>query len=245
VALAAAVTARELDDVAALAARDRLRSLLTTMREPYLHAASRVAIAITSAIGDDLEGAVREAAAGLSELRGQDEPFWTAMALVSLGSIEIALGRYEDALSHLREMSDLANRLSDARFVAAAQVSLGSLALARGQLDEALGELDRGLDLNLALSNTRNVSLGLAAIAQLAFAEGDPERSALLAAAAEAARRRAGLRAWPAMRKGQAELAAQVRQALGDERFDELSAAGARLSQREAVAAVKSERDVS
>jgi hypothetical protein len=47
------------------------------------------------------------------------------------------------------------------------------------------------------------------------------------------------------MRKGQAELTAQVRQALGDERFDELSAAGARLSQREAAAAVKSPRDVS
>jgi predicted ATPase len=245
VLLAAAVTARELDDAAALAARDRLRSLLNTIREPYLHAASQVAMAITSGVADELDDAVREAAAGLSELRGQDEPFWTAMALVSLGSIESALGRYDDALSHLRELNDLANRFSDARFVAAAQVSLGSLDLARGQLDMASEELDRGLDLNLALSNTRNVSLGLAAIAQLAFAEGNPERSALLAAAAEAARRRAGLRAWPAMRKGQAELAAQVRQALGDERFDELSAAGARLSQREAAAAVKSPRDVS
>jgi predicted ATPase len=244
VALAAAVTARELDDAAALGARDRLRSLLKTMREPYLHAASRVAMAITSAIGGDVEGAFGEAAAGLSELRGQDEPFWTVMALVSLGSIEIALGRYEDALSHLREMSDVANRLSDARFVAAAQLSLGSLALARGQLDEAFEELDKGLDLNLALSNTRNVSVSLGAIAQLAFAEGDPERSALLAGAAEGARRRAGLRAWPTMREGQAELAGQVRQALGDERFDELSAAGARLSQREAAAVAKSPRGV-
>jgi predicted ATPase len=243
VLLAAAVMARELDDPAALAARDRLRSLLKTIDEPYLHAASQVAMAITSGVADNLDDAVREAAAGLSELRGQDEPFWTAMALVSLGSIESALGRYDDALSHLRELSDLANRFSDARFVAAAQVSLGSLDLARGRLDEAFEELVRGLDLNLALSNTRNVSLSLAAIAQLAFAEGDPERSALLAAAAEAARRRAGLRAWPAMRKGQAELADQVRHAVGDERFDQLSAAGARLSQREAAAAVKSPRD--
>jgi predicted ATPase len=243
VLLAAAVTARELDDAAALAARDRLRSLLKTIREPYLHAASQVAMAITSGVADDLDDAVRDAAAGLSELRGQDEPFWTAMALVSLGSIESALGRYDDALSHLRELNDLANRFNDARFVAAAQVSLGSLALARGQLDEAFEELDRGLDLNLALSNTRNVSIGLAAMAQLAFAEGNPERSALLAGAAEGARRRAGLRAWPTMRKGQAELAAQVRHALGDRRYDELSAAGARLSQREAAAAVRSPHD--
>jgi predicted ATPase len=244
VALAAAVTARELDDVAAFGARDRLRSLLDTVREPYLHAASRIAVAITSAVGGDLDGAVREAAAGLSELRGQDEPFWTTMALVSLGTIETALGRYEEAFSHLREMSDLANRFGDARFVAAAQVALGSLSLAQGRLDEAFEELDKSLDLNLALSNTRNVSVGLAAIAQLAFAEGDPERSALLAGAAEGARRRAGLRAWPVMREGQAGLAAQIRQALGDERFNELSAVGSRLSQREAVAVVNRPRGV-
>jgi predicted ATPase len=242
VALAAAVTARELDDVAALDARDRLRSLLNTIREPYLHAASHVAIAITSAIGADLDGSLREAAAGLSELRGQDEPFWTTMALVSLGTVETALGRYDEAFSHLHEMSDLANRFGDARFVAAAQVSLGSLSLARGRLAQAFEELDKSLDLNLALSNTRNVSLGLAAIAQLAFAEGDPERSAMLAGAAEGARQRAGLRAWPVMREAQAELAAQIRQTLGDERFDELSAAGARLSQREAAAVVRSPR---
>jgi predicted ATPase len=242
VLLAAAVTARELDDTAALAARDRLRSLLKTIREPYLHAVAQVAITVTSAISGDLEGAERQATAGLTELRGQDEPFWTAMALISLGTLEIALGRYDEALSHLREMSDLAERFSATRLAAAAQLQLGSLALVRGRLDEASEVLDKALDLNLAISNTRNVSVGLAAIAQLAFAEGDPERSALLGGAAEGVRRRAGLREWPTMRKGQADLATQVRQALGDQRFDELSTVGARLSQREATARVHSQR---
>jgi tetratricopeptide (TPR) repeat protein len=139
-------------------------------------------------------------------------------------------------------MNDLAERFSDARLVAAAQLQLGSLALAQGRLDEASELLDKALDRNLAISNTRNVSVSLAAIAQLAFAQGDPERSALLGGAAEGVRRRAGLREWPTMRTGQAELAAQVRQTLGAERFNELSAAGARLSQREAAAAVKSPR---
>jgi predicted ATPase len=242
VLLAAAVTARELDDPAALAARDRLRSLLKTIRQPYLHAVSRVAMAITSGIAGDLDDALREAAGGLTELRDQNEPFWTVMALVTLGTIDTAVGRYDDALSHLREMDELAERFSDARLVAAAQLQLGSLALAQGRLDDASALLAKGLDRNLAISNTRNVSVSLAAIAQLAFAEGDPERSALLGGAAEGVRRRAGLREWPAMRIGQADLATQVRQALGDERFNELFAAGARLSQREAAAAVNSPR---
>jgi tetratricopeptide (TPR) repeat protein len=242
--LAAVVTARELDDDAAVAACERLRPLLDTIADAYLHAVAELVIGLTLAITGDLDGALRHGDSSLAELRGQDEPLWTALALVQLGSLETALGRYDDALSHLREMSDIAEQLGNARLIAAARVQLGILALARGRLDEALGLLEKALDLSLAIHSTRNVSLSLGAAAQLAFAKGNAEQSALLAAAAEGVRRRAGLRPWPTLKQEEAELAAQVRQALGAERFDELSAAGARLSQREAVAAVKDSRDV-
>jgi Domain of unknown function (DUF4062) len=53
--------------------------------------------------------------------------------------------------------------------------------------------------------------------ARLAFARADPGRAALLAGAAEGLRRRAGLRAWPMLRRGEAQLVAEVRQALGEE----------------------------
>jgi hypothetical protein len=68
---------------------------------------------------------------------------------------------------------------------------------------------------------------------------GDPQRAALVAAATEGMRRRAGLRTWPILRRGEADLVAQVRQALGNDRFDQVFATGARLTQREAVAAVR------
>ena len=55
-------------------------------------------------------------------------------------------------------------------------------------------------------------------------------------------RRRVGLRSLVVLRQGEAELVAQVRQALGADRFEELFAAGARLSQQEAVAAVRDRR---
>ena len=55
--------------------------------------------------------------------------------------------------------------------------------------------------------------------------------------------RRVGLRAWPLLRRDEAELVAQVRQALGADRFDQPYAAGSRLSQQEAVAAVRDRRD--
>ncbi|HEX7267697.1 MAG TPA: tetratricopeptide repeat protein, partial [Streptosporangiaceae bacterium] len=237
---AAAVTAREVgDDAAALAARESLGPLLETIQDPYLHAVSELAMAWTAAITGDLDSALRETAVSLKELRGQDEPLWTAAALVTLGALETAVGRYDDALRHLSEMRDLAERSGNARLTAASRVQLGTLAVMRGRPDEARALLDEALDMSLAIHITRNVTLILGAFAQLALVEGDPERAALLAGAAEGLQRRAGLRAWPMLRRGETELAAQIRQALGADRFDHVYAAGARLNQRQAVAAAR------
>jgi hypothetical protein len=103
------------------------------------------------------------------------------------------------------------------------------------------GGRSRALELSLAAHSTRSVTLCLAAFARLAFVEGDPQRAALLAGAAEGLRRRVGLRAWPLLRRDEADLVAQVRQALGADRFDQPYAAGSRLSQQEAVAAVRAQ----
>ena len=80
------------------------------------------------------------------------------------------------------------------------------------------------------------------AYAWLAFADGDPERAALLEGAAEGLRRRVGLRAWPHLRRAEADLVAQVRQRLGAARFDQVFAAGSGLSQQQAVAIVRDQR---
>jgi hypothetical protein len=85
------------------------------------------------------------------------------------------------------------------------------------------------------------VTLCLTAFARLAFVEGDPQRAARLVGAADGLRRRVGLRPWPLLRQDEAELV-EVRRALGADRFGQLSAAGSRLSQQEAVAAVRDRR---
>jgi tetratricopeptide (TPR) repeat protein len=236
----ALVTAREVgDDPAALAARQHLAPLLEGINDPYLHAASQLALAWTSPIVGDLDGALREASASLEEFQGQDEPLGTTSAGLTLGSVETTVGRYDDALRHLREARDLAAQLDNAWLAATSQVLLGTLALVQGRLQEAWALLDEGLDLSLAAHSTQLVTLCLAVVARLAFVEDDPERASLLAGAAEGLRRRVGLRAWPSHRGAEAELMAQVRQALGADRFDELFATGARLNQRQAAAAVR------
>jgi hypothetical protein len=175
----------------------------------------------------------------LEQLRGQGEPFWTAVAASTAGVEEMAEGRYDDALRHLTEVRDLGERFDNAGLTAASRMLLGTLAIVRGRPGEARALLDEGLDLSLAARTTRNVTLCLAAFALLAFVEGDPERAALVAGAAEGLRRRAALGVWPLLRRGEAALVAQVRLALGPDRFEEVFAAGARLTQREAVAAAR------
>jgi tetratricopeptide (TPR) repeat protein len=233
------------DDQAALAARERLGPLLDGIVDPFLHAACQLVMAWISGITGDFDGALREASASLEQLRGQDEPFWTALAAYSAGLVEMTVGRHDDALRHLTEARDLAARFDNPWIASASRVYLGTLAVAQGRPEEARGLLDEGLELSLAAHSTRSVTLCLAAFARLALVEGDPQRAALLAGAAEGLRRRAGLQAWPLRRREEAELAAEVRQALGADRFGQLSAAGARLTQQQAVAAVRDRRGAS
>jgi ATP/maltotriose-dependent transcriptional regulator MalT len=199
-------------------------------------------MAWTLAITGDFDGALREAAVALEELRGQDEPVFTAMVAFTVSSLETALGRYDDALGHLREARDLAERSGAAWLAAGSRVQLAILAVLQGSQDEARALLDEALDLSLAARSTTYVTLCLSGYAQLAFADGDPQRAARLEGAAEGLRRRVGLSAWPHLRKVEAELVAQVRQRMGTGHFDQAFSAGSALTQREAVAIVRDQR---
>jgi tetratricopeptide (TPR) repeat protein len=232
------------DDEGALAAGRRLEPLLPGIKAPTLRAASQLAMAWCVPITGDFDGALHAAAESLEQLRGLDEPFFTALAVGSVGTLEEIFARYDDALGHLREAHDLGDRFGSTWLAAWSQVQLGRLSVLRGDLRQARPLLDEALDLSLAARSTSGLTLCLAAYAQLASAEGDPGRAALLAGAAEGLRRRPGLRVWPTLRYGEAELVAQVRQALGAERFDQAFSAGSGLAQRDAVAIVRDQRGI-
>jgi predicted ATPase len=230
------------DDTAALAARQRLAPLLAGTSDPFLHAVSQLAVAWTLPITGDLDKALRETEVALEELRGQDEPFFTAMAALSAGILETELGRYDDAQHRLDEARDLAEGSGGTWITAGSRMQLGIVDILRGRPDQARPLLDEALDLSLATRSTPFVTLCLSAYAWLAFADGDPERAARLQGAAEGLRQRFGLPAWPHLRPAQAKLAAQVRQRLGADQFDQAFSAGSGLTQREAVAIVRDQR---
>jgi len=237
----ATATANELhDDPAALAASQDLAPLLANIDDSHLCTLSHLIIAMTLPISGDFDGALQGVLASLGELRKQDEPYWTAVAALGAGYMETAAGRYSEALDHAREAGELAERFGYSWLAAWSRIQLGTLDVLQGRLEQAGKSLNEALDLSLAIYVTRNVTLCLIAFARLALAEGQPERAALLAGAVAGLRTRAAMGAWPMLRRPEAELVSQVREELGGHRFDEVHETGARLGQREAVAAARS-----
>ena len=193
-AWAAAVLAVDTgDDAAALAGRERLAPLLAGIQDPFLHAASQLAMAWAMPVTGDFDAALRETLVSLEEFHGQDEPFVTAMTAFTAGSLETGLGRYDNALQHLREARDLAELCGGDWLAAGSRVQLAILHVLSDSLSEARPLLNEALDQSLAARSTPFVILCLAAYAWLAFAEGDPERAARLEGAAQGLRQRVGL----------------------------------------------------
>ena len=178
----------------------------------------------------------------VGEFRDQDEPYWTAVAVLNVGSVQAAIGRHDDAVHQWNQARDLADRFGYHWLAASSRVQLGTLAALRGRLDQAQTLLDEALDLSLATRSTSLVTLCLAAHARLALGQGDLEQTALLEGAADGLRRRVGLRAWPMLRPTEGELMTRLRQALGADRLDQVFSAGSRLNQQQAVAAVQNRR---
>jgi tetratricopeptide (TPR) repeat protein len=112
-------------------------------------------MAWASTVAGDSGGAIRQALVLVAELRGQEEPYWTAVAVLTVGYIEKAVGPYDDALRHLSEARDQAERFGYAWLATWSRVQLGTLAMARGRLDDAAALLDEGLAASLAVYSTR------------------------------------------------------------------------------------------
>jgi predicted ATPase len=239
---AAAVVALETgDDDVTSTVVESLEPLLQEIDDPYLEAVSRLVMSWWSAIAYDFERGALEASASLTLFRRLDEPLWIPVALLTLGSLETAVGRYDDAALHLTEVDDRAERVGNSWLTISARVQLGMLEIARARFDDARAMLTEALDLSMAAQHAPSLALCLAAFADLAFAEGDAERAALLVGATDGLRRRAGLRVWGSARR-EDERVAQIREALGTDRFDEAFAAGSRLNQEDAVNAVRDRR---
>jgi predicted ATPase len=237
-----AVTAVEVgDDDGALAAVEGLERLEGRIDDPYLESAAQLAISWILPILGDFDGALRAAATALDGFRQQNEPFM-AFAALTVGLVEMTLGRDDAARAHLTAVNQLGGQFDNDWLESTARSQLASLAVRTGRLDDARALLVESLDASKDTEpSTPILTFALVASVQLALAEGDPLRAAMALGAADGLRRRAGLRAWPSMRPSEAELATRVADETNDSDFEAAFAAGSELSHREAVALVRGE----
>jgi hypothetical protein len=241
--LISAVTAVEVgDDDGAIAAVEAIEQLDGRVDDPYVESAAQLANSWILPIVDDLDGALRAAVTALSGFREQDDPF-TAWAALTVGLLEMALGLHDAAREHLGEAIELGGGLGNQWLESGARTQLASLAVRSGRLEEARVHLAASVDRRKgnALS-AQTVSFSLVAYAQLALADRDGGRAAMALGAADGLRQRAGLRAWPSMRRGETELGSRVAQEIDPDVFEDAFTAGSMLDQLDAVALVRGDR---
>ena len=77
-----------------------------------------------------------------------------AVAIATLGELEIAVGRHDEALGHLMHVREL-NKQFDSAWLSVSWVQLGTLAIMQGQLDDARELLNDGLTMSLDAESTQ------------------------------------------------------------------------------------------
>jgi hypothetical protein len=235
-----AVTAVEVgDDGSALAAIDAITRLDADLGDPHLESALQLAVAWALPIVDDFDGALEAATSALAGFRRLDQPF-VAFAALTVGMLEMSVGRDDTARELLVEVDALGTRFGNDWLEASARTQLASIEATGGRPDQAAALLaDSVPAIEGTHLGTLPLTFALVSQAQLELAGGQARRAAAALGAADGLRRRAGLKAWPLTRRREAELTALDVGATGPAAYEEAVAAGAEISARAALALVR------
>ena len=164
-----AVTAVEVgDDASALAAIDAIERFDGSVDDPQMQSELQLAVAWTLPIRDDFDGALEAASDALDGFRRRDEPF-LAFAELTVGMLEMTLGRADSARPHLQKVDELGSRYGNNWLEAAARTQLASLAASRGEPEAARALLERSVDaIDATHLSTITLTFALVTTAQLA-----------------------------------------------------------------------------
>jgi tetratricopeptide (TPR) repeat protein len=171
--------------------------------------------------------------------------WWRGMALYDLGNARRRLGD-PGADEAYRESLRLWTRLQNRRGVAQCLVGLGELARGAGADEDAAERLQAALVLYADVSDDRGFAVALERLAEIdAKREGEARfRAAVWVAASDAIRTRLGFSVPVIVEDERKQRVAALREALGEERYEQALEAGKSLTRDDLLAQAQGERPV-
>lgn len=143
--------------------------------------------------GPDVAGASEALAAAISGYRSADDPWGLAMALVTQGRLDLAMGDVAAARRNFDEAPAVAARQEERLALVISQHHRGWGRLLHGEIDAADADFSEGLDVSIAMNHDEGVAYGLEGLLGVAAARGDARRAGRLMGAAQTLRRRTGI----------------------------------------------------
>jgi predicted ATPase/DNA-binding SARP family transcriptional activator len=190
------------------------------------------------AVGDgDLDRAVDlyEQAAELARDTGNKSRL--AVILANLGSIAGQRDDTEASTAYAQQASELQRELGEQDGLAVSLHNLGRAQLSLGRLEDADASLGESLEIARRLGYREVIAYCLSGLAELALAEREGERAAELLGASEDLFRELGVAVEGGEAATQRRILDELNETLGEERTNELRAAGASTPVEELIAA--------
>ena len=163
---------------------------------------------------------------GLTIARELDEVFLLGWNLFGLAYVALLEGDLETMERLLHESLELTRLMVQPWGIAWAEFSLGVVSIMNGDLDASTPRITESLAKRWAIGDLRGMADSLGVLAYLASAHGEIEWSARLHGATERQRTATGLTLMPFLQPLEAESAARLQDALGEEAVEKLWRAG-------------------
>ncbi|HEU0163571.1 MAG TPA: LuxR C-terminal-related transcriptional regulator [Thermomicrobiales bacterium] len=162
--------------------------------------------------------------------------FWGMISnLEVLAEVTIIMGDFARALTLAQESLDLARQFGHKRAITNSAGRLGNVALHFNDIAGARNAFEEALSVAIDIGDPRSVADAIEGVATVAALAGDPQRAAVLLAAATVIRREHAFLAGRHAAEALDALRESLRAELGARRFDAIWERGARLSIFEAV----------
>jgi predicted ATPase len=203
--------------------------VLSTLSDEYLQVDTATSLAGVLALRGDLDEAERLYMRALEyfQLHALDDE--RAGVLIGLALIDERRGNLASARESFESSVTIARRLENLRFLAWALARLGHVDAGDGRIEDAARSYAEALDLHLDLGDRLGIGYCLERVASVALARNRAEAAAELLGAARTLRAASGAQAPASEQAEVAEIEKDVREQLGEVRFEIAFAEGAAL----------------